>query len=96
MRNDRVSTCLFQIFPLELQIGFCHTLHMDTEKAFAAIERRAHRVRKTMPEVAACAKISRQTLWRAMGGHHKTATATLVVIRKMEDVVSAIEKERAL
>ncbi len=68
-------------------------MNMDT--AFAAVERRAHKLRLTMIEVAGREGISQPTLWRARNGKTAREATRLKVLRRLEARLDAIEAVRS-
>lgn len=68
-------------------------MNMDT--AFAAVERRAHKLRLTLLEVASREKISQPTLWRARNGKTAREATRLKVLRRLEARLDAIEAVRS-
>lgn len=76
-----------------LFVAHMHGMNIDT--AFAAVERRAHKLRLTLLEVASREDISQPTLWRARNGKTAREATRIKVLRRLEERLDAIEAVRS-
>ena len=67
---------------------------MDIPKAFAAAEKRAHKLRLTAKQLVAAAQVNRVSYWRAKTGKNLRDDTSIVILAKVETALDQLEASR--